>query len=163
MPRDFVLYILPFGLVRLRTFHLAHGLVRCNINAGVHVRVEDASFTDVKIKFPDRKWDWGCGLRIWEFEKKQLVEFLLPNKGVDIQSWARPDEFVCYGHRTSVGLRADDVKAVSIERLCVSLSSCQKTFNSNLKQFRECCVFHVYFIHPCIWLCKSRLFGQSET
>ena len=31
-----VLYILPFGLVRLRTFLLAHGLVRCNMSAGVH-------------------------------------------------------------------------------------------------------------------------------
>ena len=29
--RDFILYILPFGLVRLRTFHFAHGLVRCYI------------------------------------------------------------------------------------------------------------------------------------
>ena len=36
------------------------------------------------------------------------------------QSWARPDDFVCYGRRALVGLRADDVKAVSIERLCLS-------------------------------------------
>ena len=63
------------------------------------------------------------GLKIWRFEKKQLVEFLPPNERVDIQSWARPDEFVRYGRRALVGLRADDVKAVSIERLCVSLSS----------------------------------------
>ena len=40
LPRDLVLYILPFGLVRLRAFRLAHGLVRCNINAGVHARAE---------------------------------------------------------------------------------------------------------------------------
>ena len=33
-----VLYILTFGLVRLRTFRLAHGLVRCNMSAGVHTR-----------------------------------------------------------------------------------------------------------------------------
>ena len=59
------------------------------------------------------------GLR---FEKKQLVEFLPLNERVDFQSWARPDEFVRYGRRALVGLRADDVKAVSIERLCVSLS-----------------------------------------
>ena len=57
------------------------------------------------------------GLR---FEKK-LVEFLPPNERVDIQSWARPDDFVRYGRRALVGLRADDVKAVSIERLCLSL------------------------------------------
>ena len=30
------IYILPFSLVRLRTFRLAHGLVRCNMNTGVH-------------------------------------------------------------------------------------------------------------------------------
>ena len=58
------------------------------------------------------------GLR---FEKKQLVEFLPPNERVEIQSWARPDDFVRYGRRVLVGLRDDDVKAVKIERLCVSL------------------------------------------
>ena len=58
------------------------------------------------------------GLR---FEKKQLVEFLCPNGKVEIQSWARPDDFVRYGRRALVGLRADNVKAVSIERLCLSL------------------------------------------
>ena len=60
----------------------------------------------------------SVGLR---FEKKQLVEFLRPNGRVEIQSWARPDEFVRYGRCALVGLRADDVKAVSIERLCLSL------------------------------------------
>ena len=59
-----------------------------------------------------------CGLR---FEKKQLVEFLPTNERVDVQSWARPGEYVRHGRRTLVGLRADDVKAVSLERLCVSL------------------------------------------
>ena len=61
-------------------------------------------------------------LRIWGFEKKQRVEFLPPNEKVETQTWARPDDFVRYGRRALVGLRADDVKAVSIERLCVSLS-----------------------------------------
>ena len=68
------------------------------------------------------------GLRILGFEKKQRVEFLPPNEEIEIQSWARPDEFVHCGRCTLVGLRADDVKAVSIERLCLSLSSCRKTF-----------------------------------
>ena len=49
------------------------------------------------------------------FEKKQLVEFSHRKKNVDFQSWARPDDFVRYGRCTLVGLRADDVKAVSIE------------------------------------------------
>ena len=38
---------------------------------------------------------------------------------------ARPDDFV---RRVLVGLKADDVKAVSIERLSLSLSSRRKTF-----------------------------------
>ena len=65
------------------------------------------------------------------FEKKQLVEFLPPNERVEIQSWARPDEFVRYSHCALVGLRAEDVKAVSIEKLCLSLSSCRITLNFN--------------------------------
>ena len=59
--------------------------------------------------------------RVLRFEKKQLVEFLPRTKRVDFQSWARPDEFVRYGRRALVGLRADDVKAVSREGLCLSL------------------------------------------
>ena len=65
------------------------------------------------------------GLR---FEKSRLVE---------IETWVRPDEFVRYGRRPLVGLRADDVKAVSIEGLCVSLSLCRKTFKlKGNKKFR---------------------------
>ncbi len=55
------------------------------------------------------------------FEKKKRVELLPPNERVGNESWARPDDFVHYGRRALVGLRADDVKAVSIERLCFSL------------------------------------------
>ncbi len=40
-----------------------------------------------------------CGLR---FEKKRLVEFLPPNERVEIQSWARADEFVRYVRRALV-------------------------------------------------------------
>ena len=69
------------------------------------------------------------GLR---FVKKQLVELLPRKKKVDFQSWARPDNFVRNGRRALVGLRADDVKAVSVERLCLSLSSCRITFNSKV-------------------------------
>ena len=79
-PRDFVLYILAFGLVRLRTFHLAHGLVRCNMSAGVHV-----SFRHVKIKIPDRNMTGGMWMtsctgsvrrRFGGFEKSQLNRVL---------------------------------------------------------------------------------------
>ena len=68
---------------------------------------------------------WKRGQR---FEKKQLVEFPPRKKKVDFQSWARPDDFVRYGRRVLVGLRADDVKAVSIEILCLSLSLGRITF-----------------------------------
>ena len=64
LQRDFILYILPFGLIKLRTFHLAHGLVSCNINAGV-------SFRDVKIKIPDRNWGQG----IWVTSRTGIVDW----------------------------------------------------------------------------------------
>ena len=72
-------------------------------------------------------------------EKKQGVEFLPPNERVEIQTRASRDDFVCYGRRALVGLRADDVKAVSIERLCVCLSlspHVEKNFNSKVIKFR---------------------------
>ena len=53
--------------------------------------------------------------------RKSRVEFLPPNERVEIQSWARPDEFVRYGRCALIGLRADDVKSVSIERVYLSL------------------------------------------
>ena len=58
---------------------------------------------------------WKHGLR---FEKIQLVE---------IETWARPDEFVRYGCRTWWG--ADG--KVSIERLCLS-PYVEKPFNSKV-------------------------------
>ena len=128
MLRDFVLYIFPFGLVRMRTFRLAHGLVRCNINAGVHTRtrrwcvIQRCQNKKSQIGI-ETKGTWvtsRTGSVGWDL-RKAGVEFLPLNERVDIQSWARSDEFVRYGRRALVGLRADDVKAVSIERLCVSL------------------------------------------
>ena len=107
------------------------------------MRGEDVSFRDVKIKIPDRNWDQGMwvmsrtgsvGWGFWDLRKSR-VEFLRSNGKVEIQSCARPDEFVSYGCHALVGLRADDVKAVSIERLCLSLSACQKTFNSKVIKF----------------------------
>ena len=56
------------------------------------------------------------------FEKSQLVEFLPGKNRVDFRGSSWPDEFVRYGRRVLVGLRVDDVKAVSIEGLCLSLS-----------------------------------------
>ena len=78
----FVNYILSFGLVGLRT-------IRLSAHAGAHIEyssrshTEDVTITNVIIKTPDRKWDWGVndimpgseGLGILViFEKKLLVE-----------------------------------------------------------------------------------------
>ena len=75
MAKDFVLYILPFGLVRLRTFRLAHGLVRRKHERRCsRTHREDASFTDIKIKPQMRNGTRRCEWRhtpeawaeIWE-------------------------------------------------------------------------------------------------
>ena len=58
------------------------------------------------------------GLR---FETSQLVEFLPGKKKVDFRGSSWPDEFVRHGRRALVGLRADELKAVRIEGLCLSL------------------------------------------
>ena len=65
----------------------------------------------------------ACDEDFGVFEKSQLVE---------IETWARRDEFVRFGRRALVGLRADDVKAVSIERLCLSLPYVEKLLNSKV-------------------------------
>ena len=130
------------------------------MSSGVHARREDTSFTDVKIKPQIEMRPGGVndvthlklGLRILGIWEKQRVE---------IRTWAGTDDFVRYGRRALIGLRADDVKAVSIERLCVSLSSCRKTFklkkmNKNflpepISRFRiPIYVYenYVYFTHP---------------
>ena len=94
----FVGYILSFCLVRL-------GTVRISARAGAHIecmcsrlRAKDVTITNVIIKTPDRKWDWGVcdvmpgsdGLRILMiFEKKQWVEIWRWTKRVEIRTWAR--------------------------------------------------------------------------
>ena len=56
---DLVLYILPLGLVRLRTFRLSAWVILVqHERRGSRARREDVSFRDVKIKIPDRTW--GC-------------------------------------------------------------------------------------------------------
>ena len=98
----FVGYILSFGLVRLRTIRLsapvgAHIECRCSRSRG-----EDVTITDVILKTPDSKWDWGCEWRhtrkrwaedFGDFWKKQLVEIWLWVKRVDFWTWARSVQF----------------------------------------------------------------------
>ena len=83
-------YILSFGLVRLRT-------VRILIQVFT-LAAEDVTITNVIIKTPERKWDWGMndvrpgsdGLGILViFEKKQLVEIGLWARLVEIWRWTR--------------------------------------------------------------------------
>ena len=76
------------------------------------------------------------GLRILGIWEKAGVEFLPPNERVEIQSWARPDDFVRYWRPALVGLRADDLKAVSIERSCLSLLVSKNLLLKGNKNFR---------------------------
>ena len=83
------------GLVRLRTFRLAHGLLRCKLERGCwRARGEDVSFTDVKIKIPDRRYDQGmwmtsctgsvCG-EFWEIWEKSVSWVLSRKNKVDFR------------------------------------------------------------------------------
>ena len=93
-PRDVVLYILPFGLVRLITFRSAHGLVRCKLERRCwRACGEDVSFRDVKIKIPIKNLTWGCEWRhapqaraedLGDFEKKSQLNWVPPTEE---ESW----------------------------------------------------------------------------
>ena len=61
-----------------------------------------------------------------------------------------------YGRRTLVGLRTDDIKAVSIERLCLSLLMSNNLLlkgnkGSYLNQFCECRVFRIRILVVYFW------------
>ena len=88
-------------------------------------------------------------------------------KKVDFQSWARSDDFVHYGRRAMVGLRAEDVKAVSIERLCLS-PHVKKPLNSKVIKFRTwtnfafsdiLCLFHI----SVSWVCYHSSYVSIHT
>ena len=114
-------YILSFGLVRLRT-------IQFSARAGAHIEcrcsrshAKDVTITNVIIKTPDRKWDWGVndvmpgseGLGIlvifekdvsWVWSWAKRVEIWSWAKRVEIWSWTRRVQFVAYGmHRVFVG------------------------------------------------------------
>ena len=123
-----------------------HGLVRCKHEHRCSCVRGGCIIHRCQNKTPDRNRDQGVwvtsctgsvGWGFWGFEKKQWVEFLPLNERVEIQSWARPDEFVCYGCSALVGLRADDIKAVSIERLSLSLSLSSYRITFKLKKVNK--------------------------
>ena len=91
----FIIYILSFGLVRLRTIRLC-------ARAGTHIerrcsrsRAEDVTLPDLIIKNPERKWDWGAndimtgsdGLGFLVILKKSSWSW---SRLVDFWAWARP-------------------------------------------------------------------------
>ena len=100
---------------------------------------EDVSFTDVKIKIPDRKlclgdandvMHWKRARRIWGILKK--VSWVLPRKrtvGFRLLAEARPVALWRVPHVMGVGGWADG--KASIERLRISLPYVE-TFNSKV-------------------------------
>ena len=74
------MYILPFGLVRSRTFHLVHGLVRCTHWVQVFRRpwggCDNQRCHNKTPRLEMKPWTWimSCpeALRILEFEKRTV-------------------------------------------------------------------------------------------
>ena len=162
-----------------------HGLVRCKHERKCsRARRADVSSRDVTIKIPDRGCDQGCEwhhppeawAEIWE-KSVSWVSWVPAWEEEDWLSW--PDKFVRYRRHALIGLRADDVKAVSIEGLCLSLPYVEKPLNSKvIKSFvpelrsRKCfcisgflcylyiwvmnilCTFHTSISWLYIWLCN---------
>ena len=166
--RDFVLYILPFGLVRLRTFRLVHGLVRRRFS---RERREDVSFRDIKIKMPDRGdvndvMHRKRGLRIFAiWEKAVCWDFASEEEG-----WLSDlgeDRRLCVLWAPRVGWFESWRYKSSQHRKIVWLSLlCRKTFKLKkvntsyvLRNRKGFCVsgflcalwtFYVYFTYSCM-------------
>ena len=140
--------------------------------------------SQIEIRTRGCKWRhapgaWAEDLGIWE----KAVSWVPASERErrDLELGVAKRIFCVYGRRALVGLRADDVKAVSIEILCVSLSLCRMTFNLKVIKFRiwTNCVFsdsivclwtfyehYVYFIylyHVYITLRSARKFRISAT
>ena len=81
-----------------------HGLLRCNINAGVHTRGRNGRVTQRCHNSPDGKRGYrvrvkshtGSAWRFWGFWKSQLSWVLPQKKMVDFRGSQRPDEFARY-------------------------------------------------------------------
>ena len=82
-----------------------HGLLRCNIDTGVHA---DARGADVSLRDVTIARDGKRGYRVQVRSRTRRVDF---------RGSQRPDEFARYGRRTRWG--ADD--KARIERMCISL------------------------------------------
>ena len=143
----FVNYILSFGLVGLWT-------IRLSAHAGAHIEyssrshAEDMTITNVIIKTPNRKWDWGVnhvmpgsyGEGIWWFQKRHQLRFWL---------WARPIqlgatgcmacvlgqlvEILTLGWAVHLGVGCGQCKNSQHSKNCVPLSPGVKKLNSRSK------------------------------
>ena len=114
----FVGYILSFGLVWLRNFRLcarvgAHIERRCSRS-----RREDVTITDIIIKTPDRKCDWGCE---WRHARKRLAGILGYLEKSNLLRFGPRRVHLFAAGCTRVGwvsvLRADAGQTVSIVRI----------------------------------------------
>ena len=104
----------------------------------------------------------GCVIHwdFWDLRKSRELSSCLRTRESRFRARRGPDEFVRYGRRALIELRADDLIAVGIERLCVSLlmsKNLQLKGNkvSYLNQFRvfgflyvfehsmNLCLFHI--------------------
>ena len=91
-----------------------HGLLRCNINAGVHARARSGRVTQTCHNSPDGK----RGLQsagdvthrkraenLGDFEKSVELRTRDRTRRVDFRGSQKPDEFARYGRRTDSGGR----------------------------------------------------------
>ena len=83
--------------------------------------------------------EWRHAPEAWAEIWEKAVSWVPASEEEDWLSELSETRRLCaLGRRALVGLRADDVKAVSIERVRLSLSSCRKTFK--LKKVNKSCL-----------------------
>ena len=123
---------MPFGSV--------HGLLRCNINAGVHARGRSGRVTQRCRNSPDGKRGWrvrvtsriGSARRIWGILKKSVcrVENWTTNEKGRLSGLAEARRICAYTGAARDG-GGGDGKAI-IERLCISLPYVEESLNSKV-------------------------------
>ena len=135
----------------MRTFRLAHGLVRCNINT----RGEDASFTDVKIKpqieNETRRCEWRYAPEAWAEIWEKAGSWVLASEEEGWLSELGEARGLCAQRALRVGWVESWRCKSSQHRKIVSLSPhVEKPLNSKrwikvsyLNQFREFYIFGI--------------------
>ena len=133
--RDFVLYIFPLGLVRLRTFRLSTWVSKVQTWAQVLTRAQGGCVVHwCQNKNPSERLTNACEWRhapenarggLWGFWKSQLVELRTRHRTrrVDFRGSQRPDEFV----RSGAALDGGQMEKPE-SKDCVSLFLMSKNF-----------------------------------